>query len=265
MLQRKFIGAAQRRIRAIRRALLKLILEEDVFGIKRRQRVGNQRWQALHQEEQLLAFRAWVDAQVTQHVGASADEWLEQYIEQAYRKGQGRAFDDARKGMRSQQSMAYYQGTRDQFLNDAFNRPASVERVKVLATRAFTDLKDVTATMATQMQRTLVDSFIQGDAPTVMARKLANDVDKIGMTRAKMIARTETIRAHAEGQLDALTNMGVTKVGVQVEFSTAGDTLVCPICADLNTAVYDVKKAHGVIPVHPNCRCAWMPYLDDIV
>ena len=77
-----------------------------------------------------------------------------------------------------------------------------------------------------------------------------------------MIARTEVIAAHAEGQLDAYSVLGVKQVKVQAEWLTAGDDLVCPLCADLDGEVMSIDEARGLIPRHPLCRCAWKPVTD---
>lgn len=47
-----------------------------------------------------------------------------------------------------------------------------------------------------------------------------------------------------------------------VRFRTAGDFKVCPICDELEDNVYLIKEARGLIPVHPECRCAFVPHFD---
>ena len=68
-----------------------------------------------------------------------------------------------------------------------------------------------------------------------------------------------TIRAHAEGQLAAMEEMGVEAVGVMVEWDTAHDDRVCEKCADLQGVVLTLEEARGMIPRHPNCRCSYVP------
>jgi SPP1 gp7 family putative phage head morphogenesis protein len=77
--------------------------------------------------------------------------------------------------------------------------------------------------------------------------------------RAKTLSRTEIIRSHAEGQLDGLEKLGVAQVGVDVEWSTAGDNHVCPMCKPLDGIVLTLQEARGMIPRHPNCRCSFKP------
>jgi hypothetical protein len=82
------------------------------------------------------------------------------------------------------------------------------------------------------------------------------------------IARTETVRAHGEGQLDAMELLGVEEVGVAVEWSTSGlgggvtdlgNPSPCPLCAPLQGMVMTVKEARGLLPRHPNCLCSYIP------
>jgi SPP1 gp7 family putative phage head morphogenesis protein len=78
-------------------------------------------------------------------------------------------------------------------------------------------------------------------------------------TRANALARTELVRAHAEGQLDAYVALGEKEVGVMAEWITAGDDRVCDLCQDLEGVVMTITEARGTIPRHVNCRCAWIP------
>jgi hypothetical protein len=34
---------------------------------------------------------------------------------------------------------------------------------------------------------------------------------------------------------------------------------VCPDCEALDETQYTIEEAHGLIPYHPNCRCAFIP------
>jgi SPP1 gp7 family putative phage head morphogenesis protein len=62
-------------------------------------------------------------------------------------------------------------------------------------------------------------------------------------------------------QDDSDDRLGIAHVLSKVEFSTARDGRVCSVCESLEGKIYEVKNAHGIIPVHPNCRCTWLPYV----
>lgn len=222
------------------------------------------RWAFVSSPEQILAFQEWLKTQLGDLVTSKSEEELWRlYAESGYRKGAGRAFDDVKVRERAlaitdEKKRDFYQGGKEQFLRDSFAHPISVEKVKLLAARSFTDLKGVTETMATRVSRSLLDSLVEGVGPREAGRRLAKETD-FSRDQALTVARTEIIRAHAEGQLDAMEELGVEEVGAAVEWSTTGDGRVCKLCAPLNGIVLKLDEAHNLLPRHPNCRCAWVP------
>lgn len=228
-------------------------------------RVDNTRWRFQSDPEKVESFRQWLDVQMDRDIvqlsKAEQDKWWNQYIRKGYEKGAGRAFDDVRKPIfqGSLEGASFFEGSKREFLFQSFAHPVSIERVRLVAGRTFNDLKGVTNHMSTQITRTLTDGLIAGDSPRKVARDMTKVVDKITKTRAVTIARTETIRAHAEGQLDSLERLGVDKIGVAVEWSTTGDGRVCPLCQPMESVVMSVKESRNLIPRHPNCRCAFIP------
>ena len=78
-------------------------------------------------------------------------------------------------------------------------------------------------------------------------------------TRAEMIARTEHARAVNTGTLQAYVNYGVS----QVEIITAQDGLVCDDCLDIESQnPWSISEAQDLLPMHPNCRCAFAAVVD---
>jgi len=232
---------------------------------------ANARWEFLTSAEKLESFKVWLATAIQADIllGASGTEgnYWAKYIEQGYRKGAGRAFTDVKIARRAEalaersgsEYLQWYEGTREQFLQSAFGQPVAKEKVQLLASRVFTDLKGVTDTMSTSLARTLADGMVEGKNPRAIAKDIMKQVDGIGIRRAHLISRTEIIRSHAQGQLRALEMMGVEKVGVAVEWSTAGDSRVCKRCQALEGVVLTIKEAQGLIPVHPACRCSFLP------
>ena len=221
----------------------------------------NDRWRFNNDPEKVKAFQAWLKQQLGSLVtGKTEQELWEIYTREGFKKGAGRAFDDVKPVAAAvgEKALDFYAGTREQFLRSAFGRPESVDKVKLLAGRSFDDLQNITTDMSTRMGRKLVDGLVQGKNPREIGRDLAEEVD-LGQSRAQTIARTEIIRAHAEGQLDAMENLGVELVGVAVEWVTAQDDGVCELCEPLEGMVLKLDEARGMLPRHPNCRCAWIP------
>jgi SPP1 gp7 family putative phage head morphogenesis protein len=191
-------------------------------------------------------------------VDATGKPWTAQYVTSAHKQGLVRAYVDTRPRAAAK-SMDFYQGSKKEFLRSAFMQPEMLSKIELLSTRAFEDLKDVTTTMSAQMNRILSDGLSHGESPEAISRKMSKQIGKLNRTRARTIARTEIINAHAEGQLDGFEELGVKELGLRAEWSTAGDDVVCLQCLAMEGRIFTVKQARGLIPYHPNCRCAWIP------
>jgi len=228
---------------------------------------NNARFNFLTTVEKLNGFRSWLGMQLSDlfmtHVSqVIADTFWHRYIRDGYEQGAGRAFDDTEvqaRAMFAANPLKGFAGTREDFLRASFAHPISIDRLKTLASRVFTELQGVTSTMDTLLTRTLTDGLTQGKSPHVVARDIMKSVNGIEEKRAKVIARTEIMRSHAEGQLDTFERLGVDKIGAMVEWSTTGDAKVCPLCRPLDGIVLKVTEARGMLPRHPGCRCSWVP------
>jgi len=76
-------------------------------------------------------------------------------------------------------------------------------------------------------------------------------------TRMELIARTETIRAHSQGQRKFYDTVGVRKL----EWLTMDDERMCPECGALNGKTYPADKFPNQ-PLHPACRCGNVAVVD---
>lgn len=283
-LRTQLVSRMKKRLNILKKNIQKLIVEEDALGLSPNLAklalpdglAVNSRWKYLTSEAKLEAFKNWLQIQIANEIlgksGTVLDidplnpsilpfdtsNWLETYIRESYRKGSARSFDDVKKPW-TYADQNFYAGSKQQFLQSSFGNPVSVERVRLLASRAYNDLVGITDAMSQQMSRELVDGMIQGISPRDIAYRMTKRVDDIGIRRATTLARTEIVRAHAEGQLDTLERLGVERLRVAVEWSTAQDHRVCPLCRPLHGIVITLKEARGMIPRHPNCRCAFLP------
>ena len=274
-----------RRFRALRALIREAVLSLDVLGLSRPGGVSASvfdkafrvlpparvlsrdaapppagAFQFIRNSEKVAGFMQWLrDAsregileivEGTSMTAAANASWQNVYIDTAYQKG----IRDAAGAAGS---------ARDYDIRGAFNRPVHADRIGLIYTRAFEELRGVTDTMATQMSRVLAQGLAEGRGPQRIARDLVDRVDRIGITRARVIARTETISAHAEGMLNTFEEMKVEGVKVLAEFATARDDKVCPECEELEGQEYTIQEARGLIPVHPNCRCTYIPVVVD--
>lgn len=149
-------------------------------------------------------------------------------------------------------------GVRPIMLDGVLNYQAEID---VIQARNFRLLKNIDEVMNLQIKHELTRGILEGLNPRVVGRLVADRVNKIGRTRGELIARTETIRAHAEATLLRFEQYGIDSVSGQAEFRTARDERVCPICQGLDGTVYSLAEARGIIPVHPRCRCVWLPVI----
>lgn len=273
MLRKKYIADMQRRFSAVSRAIEELVVKDDAFGLITSkpltfmQQVPNQAWRFASDANKVKSYRKWlqqqIDAKILTVDAVSGKPWTATYAESAYQKGMMRAYTQINSSELAV-SPDFYAGSKKQFLLDAFAQPASLAKVELMYTRAFDELKGVTEAMGQQMSRILASGLIKGDGPRVIARELEKNVSTMTRTRAMAIARTEVIYAHAEGQLDSFERLGVEEVGVMAEWSTAGDDRVCEECAGYSGEVFTVDEARGMVPLHPNCRCIWIPYVKGV-
>lgn len=265
-LRRSFAAEMSKKFNAVRREIRELVVTEDAFGLSdpghllfaRNQ--APQTWAFRSDPAKVEAFRRWLKDQVDQKILISDNQgkpWLAPYIESAYKKGVMRAYRTGRKAGGSIPGMVPLPP--GEVLGISFFGPEQTARAEMLYTRAWTELQGVTAAMDQQLSRELTLGLIQGQSPTVIARNMSKRIAGLTKTRAKVIARTEIIAAHAEGQLDGYQTLGVDEVEVIAEWQTAGDNKVCPRCAAMEGVRLKLDDARGLIPRHPSCRCAWAP------
>ena len=269
ILRRKCIADMTRRFKKLSKAIWQLVVIDDVFGLEESPIILQERqaWRFRSNAQKVQAYRTWLKQQVQADILTTAPgfvdkPWLAPYVESSYKKGMIRAYTD----LRAEELTNYptmFEGGQAEFLRTTFSQPIAQQQIELLYTRAFTELEGVTSAMDQQMTRILATGLTKGDGARTIARELRDNVGVLNRTRANTIARTEIVRSHAEGQLDAFEALGVEEVGVMAEWSTAGDDMVCPECGDLEGVVMTVEEARGLLPRHPNCRCAWIPAQKD--
>ncbi|MAF24531.1 hypothetical protein CL634_03005, partial [bacterium] len=210
--------------------------------------------------DQLTAYQDWFQEQVDSGllwVSGDGKGWTNKYIESTYKKALIRSYNDVH-GLGGK-AAPFEQGSRAEFLSQAFGSGVGQKQLQLLGTRCFQQLKGVTAAMEQQMSRVLADGLAHGIGSKQIARNLNKVVTELGKKRALVLARTEMAHAYAEGQLDSFEQSNVRGVGVMAEWSTAGDDRVCDACAPLEGIVLEIREARMILPRHPNCRCAFLP------
>jgi hypothetical protein len=165
--------------------------------------------------------------------------------------------------------------------------PPALDRAPTLARLAAHALVGIGDEVHKQVVREVGQVINHGGSPRQAQGALSDRVQHVGMVRSEALANTVLVSAHAYGSLDTYQAAGVTHVALRAEVNrarpthdartprapvqrtlvaiqTAGDDLVCQECQDLeNDNPYRLQEALGLIPAHPNCRCAWVPWGEE--
>lgn len=266
LLRQQFEREVRKRLRSLKLAIVRFLLIDDELGLVPRAPaaiLNARRFEFSTKDEKLKAFNRWLvkqaDKKLLETDATNGKPWTGKYVDSAYRKGVVRGYLDARAKKLATASKDVAAGAKAEFLTSAFAQPERLDKLRLLGTRALEELRGVSADMAKKMSRSLVKGMLQGDNPRKIAREMVDEIDGLSRTRALLIARTEIIHAHAEGQLDAFEELGIPSVSAEVEWSTAKDDRVCEDCSELDGETYTLDEARGKIPLHPNCRCSWLP------
>ena len=285
-----------REMRVRSRALVSVIMESiddnDCFGLKPETYTRPQTNMAAASRRQfdfpttqgkVEAFMTWLRTQQEEGIltttrimqqGQAIDAaWTNMYVQDTYERGVLRARAELVRGGFNVPSIEQTGG-----IQASMSTPFHMDRLGVLYTRTFNELKGVSEAMDQQISRVLTEGMMEGNNPRVLAKKMNKVItgrgemlgiqDSLGRwipasRRAEMIARTETIRAHHRAMIQEYRNWEVHKVYVKAEWKTAGDERMCGDCAGLHNERFTLDVIEGMIPYHPNCRCIAIPVRRD--
>lgn len=294
VLRNAFARDLMKRFRELRGVIRRAVVFEDVFGLfitSQLSTPGRKAFAFRRDPAKVTQFMAWLRRQVSrgllvvniggaeniQQVGEAVENaWTNKYILDAYGRGVSRARGQLIRAGFDVPSLDATGG-----LQASLSAPIHADRLGLLYTRTFNELKGITDAMDQLISRVLTQGIAEGTNPRTLARRLnavisGRGVGDLGLTdslgrfipaerRAQMLARTEIIRAHAEAQLQEFENWKLENVQVMAEWITAGDNRVCAQCEALEVGgPYNLEKARGMLPAHVSCRCAWAPFRPDV-
>jgi SPP1 gp7 family putative phage head morphogenesis protein len=297
-LRRRFEADAARRLDGLMRLIRESIITNDCFGLATPNATLSAPMSGLqaatvHQfaferntTDKVAAFMRWLKQMEAEGIlevtvrhggsGAIGVAWTDTYISSAYRQGINRALNEMQKaGIQTQMPLADISGRAA--VSAAFALPIHADRVGAIYTRTFEDLKTVMDVVNADARRKLIDGLTtklstgiaEGRNPMAIASDMVKDVasglDKIGLNRARLIARTEIIRAHHVATINEYRRAdSEMNVKVEVEFKATEDARTCEDCLSLDGKTFTLDEIEGVIPVHPGCRCTVIPITERL-
>ena len=139
------------------------------------------------------------------------------------------------------------------------NPPAFDEALRWLKTRIGWAADEVGDETASLLADQLAAGFAEGESMPEIAKRVRQTFVHCDKVRSVRIARTETIMASNEAAL-----IGYEEVDVKrAQFYAALDERTCRECMGLHEDTFKLEDAHGMIPLHPNCRCTFLPIVED--
>ena len=291
-LRNAFARDMKRRFKKIASVIRIGVDVQDAFGLKeggvpytpvthQAQPPGGGAFSFPRSADKLAAFERWLEQQIQaellvvgelEQVGLGIEgAWTNRYIFDSYKRGIMRSRYEMRRFSNGIPTIDDTGG-----IGVSMGTPIHLDRLGVLYTRVFSELKGITAQMDQQISRILAQGLADGDNPRLLARKLVAAIDgagagELGITdslgrfipaarRAEIIARTEIIRAHHQGMIQEYMNWGMEGVTILAEWKTAGDHRVCARCETMEGETFTLEVAMNMIPLHPQCRCLALPY-----
>lgn len=288
-LRRRFSGDARKRFRAIRGLIRDAIINKRALGdlsppspetamaimagdepegpvrlqVQQATPARPGQFDFPRSSEKVEAFMDWLNAQMRAEVlevtegparrVTGENAWTAKYVRASYRQGMQRAANEMQQAGVDPP---------DEDLDRAFQRPIHADRVGLLYTRAFDELRGITEATGQAVSRVLSQGIAEGKNPRVIARDLNRRVTAIGENRARIMARTEVVRAHHVATINSYREAGLETATVKAEWATAGDDRVCQRCQRMEGRVFTLDEIEGEIPLHPQCRCVALPIVN---
>ncbi len=284
-LRNAFVADVNRRFRDLTRVITEAVVEQDCFGLgvnvlTETTPPGYRQFAFGTSQDKVEAFMKWLLEQEEKGLleikrmprlsGSSEAPWTDMYIWDSYKRGVQRARYELKKAGYDVPTVEASGGA-EAMMSAHFH----AERVAIMFTRTFSELKNITAAMDNQISKVLSQGIVDGDGMRYLARKLVatingSGIGELGITdtlgryipaqrRAMMLARTEVVRAHHIANIMEYRTWQAFGVQVIAEWSTAGDERVCSRCSSLHGNRFTLNEIEHMIPVHPSCRCIAIP------
>ena len=118
--------------------------------------------------------------------------------------------------------------------------------------------------LLTELQTTLVQSFIRGDSIDITASNLSKRMN-VSKSRAITLVNTESAYITNKSTIDSYKNSGVVK---EYEILSTLDNRTSRICRSMDGKVFKISEMQPGVnapPFHPNCRTTTIVYFSDAI
>ncbi len=201
----------------------------------------------LSDNNKVTQFSTWLDEYLTHHVSTNL-AWLKSLLDKVYQQGITRSYKDVR-GTKDANSLAVG-------LHEFSLRIGNEERL-LLTLRTEIEIVSLTSTLSQLIKRVYLDNL--DSSTNAITKSIKELILSTYFSKYSTTLRTEIVRVHAAGQLTSYELLGIKKVQFIAEQKTTG---ICSVCNPNDGKVFTIKEAKGLIPLHPNCSCAWTKYTD---
>ncbi len=195
-------------------------------------------------------FDQWLQAQIDAEILTNqdgGDHWLNVHVGNAYERGAKKVNALAGRNIKDYQALPDY---------SPLTNLHHIERAELIFQRVYSELKGVTEVMSSQISRELANGMIRGENPKKVAARMTDRVDKIGISRARLIARTEIVESHNQASINEADILArETGVEIRMQWITAIDGRERPSHRERHNQIYDRDKVSSMLG-EPNCRCS---------
>lgn len=285
-LRSRFRREGERRLVMMRRLVKEALIDRDILGAGSIT-VGSVtlavRASGLAHGDgsKVRAFQAWFDEALHQAVLGGDGTWMAPHIAASYRRARGRAVNIV--GMEVQEGdkatvLAQIATVELQGINEALSQQA----VRIYANGILTEARPVAimrdisdrikkvalVRLRAMVNVAIVQAYSEGtldvfEGARVDSVRLIPEAVQVKRVTIDTFDAKKKVKKRTRKAKASTKKRGLPPKGKELyEVLTAADNKVCPVCMDIAEHIYTIIEARGLIPAHPNCRCAFVPHWD---
>lgn len=144
------------------------------------------------------------------------------------------------------------------------NQEYDEDTIDYVQKHAFELLQGYSQKKVEELRGRLGELFLLGQANKANVRSEVERILNIGRSKAEEITQTELSRAYNIGSMNRLyeyqrhMETHVQKYWHGFKYSER----TCEVCREHIGEVFELDDDSFILPIHPRCRCVWIPFLD---